>query len=57
MMCMYPTCNSTEVDVTSREELLKIIKSSIGTKFVKKWYVLLPLTIGFELCVCVCVYP
>ena len=31
---------STEVDVSNREELLKIIKSSIGTKFVKKWYVL-----------------
>ena len=30
---------STQVDVNNREELLKIVKSSIGTKFVKKWYV------------------
>lgn len=28
---------STQVDVNNREELLRIIKSSIGTKFVKKW--------------------
>ena len=28
---------SVKVDMTCREEMLKIIKSSIGTKFIKKW--------------------
>ena len=36
-MCCVLVHVSTEVDVTNREELLKIVRSSIGTKFVKKW--------------------
>merc|ERR1711893_379493 len=28
---------SVPVDVTNREEMLKIVKSSLGTKFIKKW--------------------
>ena len=27
------------MDVTDRNEMLKIIKSCVGTKFIKKWYV------------------
>lgn len=27
----------TVVDLTDREELKKIVRSSIGTKFIKKW--------------------
>ena len=28
---------STPVDVTNKDEMLKIVKSCIGTKFMKKW--------------------
>ncbi|ELT92431.1 hypothetical protein CAPTEDRAFT_208085, partial [Capitella teleta] len=28
---------SMSVDVNNRQEMLKIIKSSVGTKFIKKW--------------------
>lgn len=31
-----------DVDLTSRDEVKKIVKSSIGTKFIKKWFVFLP---------------
>lgn len=30
---------SIPVDVSNREEMKKIIKSCIGTKFLKKWFV------------------
>ena len=28
---------SLKIDVTNKEEMLKIVKSCIGTKFIKKW--------------------
>ena len=30
---------SVAVDVTKREEVMKIVRSSISTKFIKKWCV------------------
>ena len=31
------SCFSVEVDVTNHQEMLKIVKSAIGTKFIRKW--------------------
>ena len=31
------TCFSVEVDVSKSEEMRKIVKSTIGTKFINKW--------------------
>ena len=28
---------SLAVDITDRDEMLKIIRSSVGTKFIRKW--------------------
>lgn len=30
---------SSEIDITNRDEMLKIVKSCIGTKFIRKWLV------------------
>ena len=30
--------NSVKVDVTNHDELMKIVKSAIGTKFIRKWF-------------------
>ena len=30
-------CFRQDVDVTNKDEVKKIVKSSIGTKFIKKW--------------------
>ena len=30
---------STQVDVKNKEEMLKIVKTCIGTKFIRKWLV------------------
>ena len=43
--CVYMCVNcdvlvcSVAVDVTKREEVMKIVRSSISTKFIKKWCV------------------
>ena len=39
MTSYYIVCCSVAVDVTKREEMLKIVRSSISTKFIKKWCV------------------
>lgn len=38
MYCNVLVC-SVAVDVSKREEVMKIVRSSISTKFIKKWYV------------------
>ena len=41
---------STQVDITNKAEMLKIIKTCIGTKFIKKWSVCIHLSVvGFLL--------
>lgn len=45
MVSLTPPPLRREVDMTNREEVKKIVKSSIGTKFIKKWYATLSLAI------------
>ena len=35
-VCVF-MCLSMPVDVNDKDQLLKIVNSAIGTKFVKKW--------------------
>ncbi len=39
MSCDYMCVISVKVDMENEEELIKIVKSTIGTKFIKKWLV------------------
>ena len=34
----YYNVFSVTVDINDKQEMMKIIKSTIGTKFIKKWY-------------------
>ena len=33
-----PLFSSIKVDINDKEQMEKIVKSTIGTKFIKKWY-------------------
>ena len=39
--CISLCSNSVKVDVTNTDELMKIVKSAIGTKFIRKWSAIL----------------
>lgn len=35
--CVHVLPFSLEVDITNKDEMMKIVKSTLGTKFIKKW--------------------